>query len=67
MFENIDLFWSMRSSYSYLALDRIIEIKQKYDVKINIKFVLPLALRHKNYFYKYAKKQKKNYGLDNLR
>ena len=67
MFENIDLFWSMRSSYSYLALDRIIEIKQKYDVKINIKFVLPLALRHKNYFINMPR-NRKNYGvLDNLR
>ena len=67
MTENIDLFWSMRSSYSYLALDRIIDIKEKYDVKINFKFVLPLALRHRNYFINMPK-SRKNYGkLDNLR
>ncbi|PPR80058.1 MAG: hypothetical protein CFH01_00043 [Alphaproteobacteria bacterium MarineAlpha2_Bin1] len=67
MIENIDLFWSMRSSYSYLALDRIIEIREKYNVKINIKFVLPLALRYTNYFTNLPK-NRKNYGiLDNLR
>ena len=67
MIENIDLFYSLRSSYSYLALDRIIGLKKKYDLDISMKLVLPLAVRKKDYFVRLPK-NRKNYGvLDNIR
>ncbi len=67
MVENIDLFYSLRSSYSYLALDRIIGIKKKYDVKISMKLVLPLAVRKRDYFTQLPN-NRRSYGvLDNIR
>lgn len=41
----LDVFWSFRSPYSYLATPDILAIKRCYDLKINIRVVLPLAIR----------------------
>ena len=67
MLENIDLFYSLRSSYSYLALDRILDLQRKYNINIRVKLVLPLAVRKKNYFEQLPK-NRKSYGvMDNIR
>ena len=34
---SIDLFWSFRSPYCYLALDRILELTRTYDVEVNVR------------------------------
>lgn len=47
-----DVYWSFRSPYSYLATRRYIELTQKYDLKINQRFVYPLAIRDPNFFEK---------------
>ena len=39
-----DLFWSFRSPYSYLALDRILDIHRRYDVEIALRLVYPFAV-----------------------
>ncbi len=46
----IDLYWSFRSPYSYLALKQILEIEKKRDVIIHPKIVLPLAVRQPDFF-----------------
>ncbi|SFR62650.1 2-hydroxychromene-2-carboxylate isomerase [Marinobacter daqiaonensis] len=41
----VDVFWSFRSPYSYLATPGILEIRENYDVRVNIRVVLPIAIR----------------------
>jgi len=46
----IDLFWSFRSPYSYLATPRLIELTKRYDLDIHVRPVLPLAVRVEGFF-----------------
>jgi 2-hydroxychromene-2-carboxylate isomerase len=46
----IDLFWSFRSPYSYLATPRLLEMKRDYDLTINVRPVYPLAVRSGEFF-----------------
>jgi len=43
--ENIDVFWSFRSPYSYLATPGMLAIRDDYQVAVNLRVVLPLAVR----------------------
>jgi 2-hydroxychromene-2-carboxylate isomerase len=46
----LDLFWSFRSPYSYLATGRIARIAAEYDVDVNVRPVLPIAVRIPGFF-----------------
>jgi 2-hydroxychromene-2-carboxylate isomerase len=46
----IDLFWSFRSPYSYLATPRLVRIAEEYDVAIQVRPLLPLAVRDPEFF-----------------
>jgi 2-hydroxychromene-2-carboxylate isomerase len=46
----VDLFWSFRSPYSYLATPRLVELERSYDLKINVRPVYPLAVRFGEFF-----------------
>ncbi|WP_337186401.1 DsbA family protein [Phenylobacterium sp.] len=46
----VDVFWSFRSPYSYLATTRIAEIAARYDVDMRIRPVYPLAVRVDGFF-----------------
>ena len=41
----VQVFWSMRSPYSYLALDRLLYLASNYNVDMTIKTVYPVAIR----------------------
>jgi 2-hydroxychromene-2-carboxylate isomerase len=45
-----DLFWSFRSPYSYLATGRLMRMAAEYDVAINVRPVLPIAVRIPGFF-----------------
>lgn len=47
---SIDLFWSFRSPYSYLATPRLVEMRRDYDLNINVRPVYPLAVRSGEFF-----------------
>ncbi len=47
---SIDLFWSFRSPYSYLATPRLCEMARQYDLAINVRPVYPLAVRSGEFF-----------------
>jgi len=47
---SIDLFWSFRSPYSYLATPRLCEMAAEYDLHINVRPVYPLAVRSGEFF-----------------
>ena len=47
---SFDLYWSFRSPYSYLATGRIVELTRQYDVDVNVRIVLPIAVRIQGFF-----------------
>lgn len=47
---SVDLFWSFRSPYSYLATPRLVEMQREYDLNINVRPVYPLAVRSGEFF-----------------
>ena len=46
----VDLFWSFRSPYSYLATPRLVRLAAEYDVVIDVRVVLPIAIRIPGFF-----------------
>ncbi len=46
----VDLYYSFRSPYSYLATPRLFELARDYDVDIDVRIVLPLAVRKPDFF-----------------
>ena len=47
---SVDLFWSFRSPYSYLATPRLVEMTREYDLEIRVRPVYPLAVRSGAFF-----------------
>ncbi len=45
MAENVDVFWSFRSPYSRLVVPDLLKLREDYDVDVNFRPVLPLAVR----------------------
>ena len=41
----VDVIWSMRSPYSYLALQRLVWLHSNYNVDLNVRVVMPIAAR----------------------
>ncbi len=48
----LEIFWSFRSPYSYLAVDRICAISERYALEAQFRPVRPLALREPDFFEK---------------
>ena len=46
----VDVFWSFRSPYSYLATPRLVRLAAEYDVDVNVRPVLPIAVRIPGFF-----------------
>jgi len=46
----VDVFWSFRSPYSYLATPRLVQLATDYDVDVNVRVVLPIAVRIPGFF-----------------
>jgi len=47
---SIDLFWSFRSPYSYLATARLMAMEKDYDLTVNVRPVYPLVVRKAEFF-----------------
>jgi 2-hydroxychromene-2-carboxylate isomerase len=47
---SVDLFWSFRSPYSYLALPRTNALVEAFDVEVQLRPVYPLAVRDATFF-----------------
>jgi 2-hydroxychromene-2-carboxylate isomerase len=52
MTTNIDLYYTMRSPYCYLATPLITELVSKYDLMVDLKPVYPLAVSDPTFFTK---------------
>lgn len=48
----VDLFWSFRSPYSYLATGRIVDLASTYDLNVHVRPVYPIAIRTPEFFKK---------------
>lgn len=46
----VDLFWSFRSPYSYLAVARVVALEAEFDVEFRVRPVYPLAIRDAGFF-----------------
>ena len=46
----INVFWSFRSPYSYLATRRLIGISRKWDIRVRPRPVYPIAIRTPEFF-----------------
>jgi 2-hydroxychromene-2-carboxylate isomerase len=47
---HFDVFWSFRSPYSYLATPRLRALAREYDVDVDVRPVLPIAVRIDDFF-----------------
>ena len=43
--KRLDFYFSFRSPYSYISLERIFNLEKKYDIELNVKPVLPMVMR----------------------
>ena len=48
--EPLDYFWSYRSHYCYLSIDRVIALETDYAVRIRFRPVYPIAIRNPDFF-----------------
>jgi 2-hydroxychromene-2-carboxylate isomerase len=50
MSADIDMYWSFRSPYSYLAVPGALEVMENYDVTMKLRPVFPIAVRSPDFF-----------------
>lgn len=48
--EQIDVYYSFRSPYSYLATPDMVALERDYDVAVHLRPVLPIAVRASDFF-----------------
>ncbi len=67
----IEMYWSLRSPYSYLAIVRMQKLAEHYQVPLIVKPVLPMVMRRmqvpsnkKNYISHDTKRVSREYGID---
>ena len=50
MTHTVDLYWSFRSPYSYIVVPKLLELERDWDAKVNVRPVLPIAVRQPEFF-----------------
>lgn len=64
---SVDLYYSFRSPYSYLALPKTMKLVADYDATVNLRPVYPLAVREPGFFKKTNPKFARYVVLDSSR
>lgn len=64
---SVDLFWSFRSPYSYLALPQTMRLVEEYEVEVKARPVYPLAVRVPDFFKRTNPKFARYVVLDSSR
>ncbi|NKB33641.1 MAG: thioredoxin domain-containing protein [Pseudomonadales bacterium] len=67
MTQIIEVFFSFRSPYSYLATPELLRLEQDFDVEVVLRPVLPLAVRRPDFFSPENLKRAKYIRMDWLR
>lgn len=66
--ENLDVYWSFRSPYSYLATPDLEKLAADYDITLNLRVVLPIAVRAKESLFSASNRKPALYiVMDSLR
>ena len=60
----IDVFWSFRSPWSYLATRRLRDWQEQYQLQINFRVVYPIAIRTPEFFQQVQPQWFSYFGLD---
>ncbi len=63
----VDVYWSHQSPYCYFALDRILQLDERKDTRVNLKLVLPGVLRNPEVFYDVPIVEQRYFDLDTHR
>lgn len=63
----VDLYWSFRSPYSYLATPGALQVERDFDVAVRLRPVLPLAVRQPEFFSPENVKRAKYIAMDWVR
>ncbi|MFZ5668132.1 MAG: 2-hydroxychromene-2-carboxylate isomerase [Pseudomonadota bacterium] len=50
MSHSVDVFWSFRSPYSWLATPQLLKMRAEHEVTVNLRPVLPIAVRIDGFF-----------------
>ncbi|MEK9671330.1 MAG: DsbA family protein [Rhodospirillaceae bacterium] len=61
---SVDVFWSFRSPYCYLTLDRFAAWAKDYDLEVVIRAVYPMAVRDPSFFANVNRKYRKYHTND---
>ena len=61
--EPIDVYWSFRSPYSYIATPELMKLSEDYDVELNLRVVLPIAVRSKGALFNASNRKPAMYIL----
>lgn len=61
MASNVDVFWSFRSPYSYLATPDLLQLRRDFDVCVTLRPVLPIAVRSKGLLFDASDKKRPRY------
>lgn len=61
---HVDLFWSFRSPYCYLAGPRLVRLTETHDVAIALRPVMPLVFRYPDYMPSLPKPYGAYFGRD---
>lgn len=64
---NIDVFWSFRSPFSYLATKRLRRWQEQYQLQVNLRVVYPIALRTPEFFDQVQSQWFSYFGTDVFR
>ncbi len=63
----IDVFWSFRSPWSYLATRRLHDWQEQYQLKVNLRVVYPIAIRMPEFFQQVQPQWFSYFGTDVFR
>ncbi len=67
MAATINVFWSFRSPYSYLATPDLLRLRDEFAVKVHLRPVLPIAIRTKATLFTKDKKPARYIIMDSFR
>lgn len=67
MTATVDVFWSFRSPYSYLATPDLLKLREDYDVEVRFRPVLPIAIRTKDTLFTGDKRRVQYLMIDMFR
>ena len=67
MTEQVDVYWSFRSPYSYLVTPDLMQLREDFDIDVHLRPVLPIAIRSKDALFTNDRKPAQYIVMDAFR